>query len=171
MGIANELKDAVKQQSILHTTHVTCPHDCPDACSMRVTVDTASGRAIKVAGDPRHPITRGYLCNKVNHYLEYIYNASRVLYPRQRIGPKGPGAKFERIGWEQHCRRSRRFKAVIGAYGPEAIQPYSYSGTLGILGFGGMSERFFNKMGAARLLRTICTAAGAAALAHTRQCR
>jgi anaerobic selenocysteine-containing dehydrogenase len=68
--------------------HVTCPHDCPDACSMRVTVDQSSGRAVKVEGDPTHPITRGYLCNKVNNYLEYAHNPNRVLYPRRRVGPR-----------------------------------------------------------------------------------
>ena len=141
MGIANELKDAVKQQSILHTTHVTCPHDCPDACSMRVTVDTASGRAVKVEGDPTHPITRGYLCNKVNNYLDYIYNPNRVLYPRRRVGPKGPGAKFERIGWDAALQEiAARLHAVIDEYGAEAVQPFSYSGTLGIIGFSGWAS-------------------------------
>ncbi len=154
--------------SKLRAFRVACPHDCPDGCSMRVTVDTTSGRAIKVEGDPTHPVTRGYLCNKVNHYLDLVYNDQRVLYPHRRVGPKGPGAKFQRIGWDEALNEiTMKLKAVIKEYGAEAVQPFSYSGTLGMLGFFGMGERFFNKMGAARLERTICTAAGAAAEMHT----
>ena len=82
------------------TVNVTCPHDCPDACSMRVTVDSVRHQALKIEGDPRHPVTRGYLCNKVNHYLEYIGSPRRMLYPYRRVGPKGTGAKFERIAWD-----------------------------------------------------------------------
>jgi anaerobic selenocysteine-containing dehydrogenase len=151
----------------LRIARVACPHDCPDGCSMRVTVD-GSGRAIKVEGDPTHPVTRGYLCNKVNHYLDLVYNERRVLYPHRRVGPKGPGAKFTRISWDEALQEiAARLKAVIAEHGAEAVQPFSYSGTLGMLGFFGMGERFFNKMGAARLERTICTAAGAAAEMHT----
>ena len=146
----------------------TCPHDCPDACSMRVTVDVKSGRAIRVEGDPDHPVTRGYLCNKVNNYLDLVYNERRVLYPRRRVGPKGPGAQWQRIGWDEALTEvAARLKGVIAEHGAEAVLPYSYSGTLGMLGFLGMGERFFNKMGACRLERTICTAAGAAAEAFT----
>jgi anaerobic selenocysteine-containing dehydrogenase len=169
MGNPTELSAAaLKAEQRLRTVHVTCPHDCPDACSMRVTVDESSGRAIKVEGDPTHPITKGYLCNKVNNYLDYVYNSNRVLYPRRRVGPKAPNAQFERITWDQALGEiARRFQRIISEFGPEAIQPFSYSGTLGILGFSGMGERFFNRMGAARLQRTICTAAGAAALTYT----
>lgn len=160
------IKEAVPTR--LRVARVSCPHDCPDACSMRVTVDTATGRAVKVEGDPTHPVTRGYLCNKVNNYLDLVYNANRVLYPHRRVGPKGPGAKFERIGWDEALGEiAARFRSVIAEHGPDAVQPFSYSGTLGMLGFLGMGERFFNKMGAARLERTICTAAGAAAEMHT----
>lgn len=135
---------------------------------MRVTVDNLSGRAVKVEGDATHPVTRGYLCNKVNNYLDLVYNEKRVLYPHRRVGPKGPDAKFVRIGWDEALAEiAARLKGVIAEYGPEAVQPFSYSGTLGMLGFFGMGERFFNKMGAARLERTICTAAGAAAEMHT----
>ncbi len=148
--------------------HATCPHDCPDACAMLVTVDVKSGRAIRVEGDPSHPVTRGYLCNKVNHYLDLVYNDRRVLYPRRRIGPKGPGAKWQRISWDQALDEvATQLKQVIAAHGPEAILPCSYSGSIAILGFLGMGERFFNKMGACRLERTICTAAGAAAETFT----
>ena len=163
MGV---VKEAIENR--LRVARVACPHDCPDACLMRVTVDTVSGRAIKVEGDPTHPVTRGYLCNKVNHYLDLVYNESRVLFPHRRTGPKGPGAKFERITWDEALTEvAAKLKATITEHGAEAVQPFSYSGTLGMLGFLGMGERFFNKMGAARLERTICTAAGAAAEMHT----
>lgn len=142
----------------------TCPHDCPDACAMLVTVDTRSGRAVRVEGDPSHPVTRGYLCNKVNHYLDLVYNDKRVMYPRRRIGPRGPGARWERISWDEALDEvASRLKHVIAEHGPEAVLPFSYSGSIAILGFLGMGERFFNKMGACRLERTICTAAGVAA--------
>jgi anaerobic selenocysteine-containing dehydrogenase len=164
MGVIDEAGISNK----VRTVRVACPHDCPDGCSMLVTVDKASGRAIKVVGDPAHPVTRGYLCNKVNHYLDLVYNDKRVLYPHRRVGPKGADAKFLRIGWDEALSEiAARLKAVIAQYGAEAVQPFSYSGTLGMLGFFGMGERFFNKMGAARLERTICTAAGAAAEMHT----
>jgi anaerobic selenocysteine-containing dehydrogenase len=155
---------ALKQKVV----RATCPHDCPDACSMLVTVDIGSGRAVKVEGDPAHPVTRGYLCNKVNHYLDLVYNERRVLYPRRRVGPKGPGAKWQRISWDEALGEiAAGLKRVIAEHGAEAVLPYSYSGTLGMLGFLGMGERFFNQMGACRLERTICTAAGAAAEAFT----
>jgi anaerobic selenocysteine-containing dehydrogenase len=157
---------ALEQDAVPATrrVNVTCPHDCPDACSMRVTVDGVSQQALKIEGDPRHPVTRGYLCNKVNHYLEYIGSPRRMRYPHRRVGPKGPGAKFERIAWDDALAEiAGRLKAVIAQYGAEAVQPYSYSGTLGVLGFSGMGDRFFNRMGAARLARTICTATGTAA--------
>ncbi|MGD8789359.1 MAG: molybdopterin-dependent oxidoreductase [Burkholderiales bacterium] len=160
------MEPAPKSRDALHlkTVHVSCPHDCPDACSMRVTVDTRSGRAIEVRGDPTHPVTRGYLCNKVNNYLDLVYNERRVLYPQRRVGPKGPGAKWQRISWDEALDEvAARLKQVIEQDGAEAVLPFSYSGTLGLLGFLGMGERFFNRMGACRLERTICTAAGAAA--------
>ncbi|UCD67930.1 MAG: molybdopterin-dependent oxidoreductase [Betaproteobacteria bacterium] len=160
------MEPAPQSRDALHlkTVHVSCPHDCPDACSMRVTVDTRSGRAVEVRGDPSHPVTRGYLCNKVNNYLDLVYNERRVMYPRRRVGPKGPGAKWERISWDEALDEvATRLTQIIEEDGPEAVLPFSYSGTLGLLGFLGMAERFFNRMGACRLERTICTAAGAAA--------
>lgn len=160
------MEPAPQSRDALHlkTVHVSCPHDCPDACSMRVTVDTRSGRAIEVKGDPSHPVTRGYLCNKVNNYLDLVYNDRRVLYPQRRVGAKGPGAKWQRISWDEALDEiATRLTRIIEEDGPEAVLPFSYSGTLGLLGFLGMGERFFNRMGACRLERTICTAAGAAA--------
>lgn len=148
--------------------HVCCPHDCPDTCSMLVTRDDSTGRAVRVQGDPTHPVTRGYLCNKVNHYLDLVYNDNRVLYPHKRVGPRGPGAKFERIGWDEALDMvTDNFKEVIAEYGSEAVQPYSYSGTLGMLGYWAMDQRFWNKMEAARLEQSICIYAAMWAGIHT----
>ncbi len=148
--------------------HVCCPHDCPDTCSMLVTRDDSTGRAVRVQGDPTHPVTRGYLCNKVNHYLDLVYNDNRVLYPHKRVGPRGPGAKFERISWDEALDMvTDNFKEVIAEYGPEAVQPYSYSGTLGMLGYWAMDQRFWNKMEAARLEQSICIYAAMWAGIHT----
>ncbi|MGU9977500.1 MAG: molybdopterin-containing oxidoreductase family protein [Candidatus Oxydemutatoraceae bacterium WSBS_2016_MAG_OTU14] len=137
--------------------HAVCPHDCPDTCSILVTRDDKTGKAVRVQGDPSHPVTRGYLCNKVNHYLELVYNKNRVLYPHKRVGPKGPGAKFERCSWDEALNIvTNNFNRVIKDYGSEAVQPFSYSGTLGMLGYWGMDQRFWNKMNAARLEQSIC---------------
>lgn len=137
--------------------HMPCPHDCPDTCSMLVTRDDRTGRVVRVQGDPTHPVTKGYLCNKVNHYVELVYNDNRVLYPHKRVGPKGPGARFERITWDEALDTiTDNFKATVKEYGPEAVQPYSYSGTLGMLGYWAMDQRFWNKMNAARLEQSIC---------------
>jgi anaerobic selenocysteine-containing dehydrogenase len=164
------METAARIQNQLETKVVkaACPHDCPDACGMHVTVNVRTGRAIKVEGDPTHPITKGYLCNKVNNYVDLVYNSNRVMYPRRRVGPKGPGAKFERITWDEALDAvAAGLRRVIDEHGPEAVQPYSYSGTLGLIGFSGMGERFFNKMGAARLDRTICSTVGGVAGQYT----
>ena len=148
--------------------HVSCPHDCPDGCSMSVTVDQKSGKAVRVEGDKTHPVTQGFLCGKVNSYLEYVYNDRRVLYPHRRIGPKGPDAGWERITWDEALNEiAHRLKTIIDIDGAEAVLPFSYSGTMGMTGFLGMGQRLFNRMGACRLERTICTAAGAAAEQYT----
>jgi anaerobic selenocysteine-containing dehydrogenase len=137
--------------------HMPCPHDCPDTCSTLVTVNDATGKAVAIQGDPTHPVTRGFLCNKVNHYLDFVYNEKRVLYPHKRVGPKGPGAKFERITWDEALTTiTDNFKQTIDKYGPEAVQPFSYSGTLGMLGYWAMDQRFWNRMNAARLDQSIC---------------
>jgi anaerobic selenocysteine-containing dehydrogenase len=137
--------------------HMPCPHDCPDTCSTLVTRNDKTGKAVRIQGDPSHPVTKGYLCNKVNHYLELVYNDNRVLYPHKRVGPRGVGAKFERISWDEAIRTvTDNFKETIEQYGTEAVQPYSYSGTLGMLGYWGMDQRFWNKMNAARLEQSIC---------------
>ncbi len=108
-----------------------CPHDCPDTCSMLVTVK--DGRATAVRGNPDHPFTRGALCVKVNNYQDRTNSPDRVLYPMRRSGPKGAGT-FERISWDDALGEiKQRWDAIIDEHGPEAILPYSYLGTEGIL--------------------------------------
>lgn len=137
--------------------HGVCPHDCPDTCSLQVTVE--DGRAVRVAGEPAHPITRGFLCVKVNQYLEHVYHPDRVLTPRKRVGPKGCG-QFVEIGWDEALDTiAERFTRIVERHGGEAILPYSYSGTLGLLHNSSMDYRFFHRLGATLLDRTICTAA------------
>ncbi|MFS8641492.1 MAG: molybdopterin-dependent oxidoreductase, partial [Symbiobacteriaceae bacterium] len=139
-----------------------CPHDCWDTCSMLVHVK--EGRVVRVMGDPDHPVTRGFLCVKTNHYEERVYSPDRVLYPMKRTGPKGSG-QFERISWDEALTTiADRFRAIIAEYGAEAILPYSYAGTIGVLQYGSMDRRFFHRLGASRLERTICSAAGEAAM-------
>lgn len=152
--------------------HTVCSHDCPDSCGVLVTVD-AAGRAVKVQGDPDHPVTQGFLCAKVAKYLERVYSPDRLLYPmKRRAGvPKGPlpqgreAESFERITWDEAFDLiAARLKAISDEYGPEAILPYSYAGTIGVLGYGSMDRRFFHRMGASQLDRTICATAGGDAL-------
>ncbi len=143
-----------------------CPHDCPDTCALLTTVE--SGRAIKVEGAPDHPTTRGTLCTKVARYLERTYSEQRLLHPMRRAGPKGSG-RFERITWDEALDTiAARFKAIAASKdGPQAILPYSYAGTMGLLQYGSMDRRFFHKLGASLLDRTICATAGKAGYAAT----
>jgi anaerobic selenocysteine-containing dehydrogenase len=143
--------------------HSVCALDCPDACSLLVDIDQ-DGKAIKLRGNPEHPITRGFLCAKVTKYLEREYHPDRLLYPLRRTGAKGEG-RFERISWDEALDEiAGKLKAISENYGPEAILPYSYAGTMGLLNGSGMDRRFFHRLGASRLERTICSAAGGAAL-------
>jgi anaerobic selenocysteine-containing dehydrogenase len=156
--------------------HAACPHDCPDACGVLITVE--GGRATKIQGDPGHPVTRGFLCAKVAKYLDRVYSPDRVLYPMRRIAAKGfavgptnagEGARatqaWQRISWDEALDEiASRFRAIISEFGSEAILPYSYGGTLGALNGGSMDRRFFNRLGASELERTICSSAGEAGL-------
>ncbi len=145
--------------------HVACPLDCPDACGILVTIE--DGRATKIKGDPEHPITRGFLCAKVTKYLDRVYSPDRLLYPMRRIAPKGQGGPqaFTRITWEEALDEiCTRFQEVIAKFGPEAILPYSYGGTLGTVQGSCMDRRFFHRLGASQLDRTICSAAGEAGI-------
>src|SRR3989441_3716841 len=148
------------------TVHkVVCPHDCPDTCVMTVSVE--GDRAVALGGDPEHRFTRGFLCAKVNRYLERVYSPDRILHPLQRVGPKGEG-RFERITWDEAIGTvAARFREVITAHGPQAILPYSYAGNMGLLSYASMDRRFFHALGASLLARTICASAGGAGLKAT----
>ena len=146
-----------------------CPHDCPDTCALLTTVE--NGRAIAIRGAPDHPATSGVLCTKVARYLDRTYSDQRVLHPMRRVGRKGEG-RFERISWDEAIAKIAEQFATIAASpdGPEAILPYSYAGTMGLLQYASMDRRFFHRLGASLLDRTICATAGkagwAAASAH-----
>ncbi|HEY3936465.1 MAG TPA: molybdopterin-dependent oxidoreductase [Bryobacteraceae bacterium] len=140
-----------------------CALDCPDTCALVVDIDPA-GRATKLSGDRSHPITRGFLCGKVTKYLEREYHPERLLYPLRRVGAKGEG-RFERISWDAALDAiAARLETISREDGPEAILPYSYAGTMGLLNGAGMDRRFFHRLGASRLDRTICSSAGGLAL-------
>ncbi|MEX2152376.1 MAG: molybdopterin oxidoreductase family protein [Gemmatimonadaceae bacterium] len=143
-----------------------CPHDCPDTCAMLVTVE--HGRAIRVAGDPDHPFTNGFLCAKVNRYIERTYHRDRLLYPMRRVGPKGRG-EFERISWDAALDEiaNRLDDIVHSADGPQAVLPYSYAGTMGMLQGSSIDRRFFHTLGASKLDRTICSMAGTVGMRMT----
>ena len=141
-----------------------CPHDCPDTCALRVTV--AEGRVVRVQGDPDHPPTHGVLCNKVSRYPERTHSPDRVLHPLRRVGPKGSG-RFERIGWDEALDSIAARLKPIAARAPQAVLPYSYAGTMGLVQGEAMALRFFHKLGASFLDRTICSSAGGEALAMT----
>ena len=144
-----------------------CPHDCPDTCSLVTTV--ANGVALKVQGNAAHPQTDGVLCNKVSRYTERVYHPERLLYPLKRTGAKGSG-QFERVSWNTALDDIAARLKTIASRAPDAaqaIQPYSYCGTMGSVQGESMAARFFNKLGAAQLDRTICASAGAEALTQT----
>jgi anaerobic selenocysteine-containing dehydrogenase len=142
--------------------HSVCALDCPDCCSLLVNVE--NDRGSKLRGDPAHPVTRGFLCGKVAQYLEREYSPERLLYPQRRIGAKGEG-RFERITWDQALDTiAARLGNIAAEFGPESVLPYSYAGTMGLLNFGGMDRRFFHRLGASRLDRTICSSAGMAGM-------
>ncbi|MCB0159077.1 MAG: molybdopterin-dependent oxidoreductase, partial [Caldilineaceae bacterium] len=144
-----------------------CPHDCPDTCSWQVAVRRADGQAVDLWGHPDHPVTAGRLCTKVDRYLERTYHADRLTTPLRRIGPKGVGA-FEPVSWDVALTEiAAKLAAVIRRSGPEAVLPYSYAGTMGLLQGEGMASRLWHKLGASRLARTICSEAGFEGMLYT----
>jgi len=147
-----------------HVVRGACPHDCPDTCALHVTVE--DGRVVRVAGDPDHPTTHGALCTKVSRYAERTYHPERVLQPLRRVGPKGSG-RFEPVGWSAALGEIAARLRAIAARDPQAIVPYSYAGTMGLVQGESMAARFFHRLGASRLDRTICSSAGGEALAAT----
>ena len=190
------------RKAMKQVVHAACPHDCPDACGVLITVQ--DGRATRIQGDPEHPVTRGFLCAKVAKYLDRVYSPGRVLYPMRRIAPKGPvmgersfaphgqpkaavptqtfplptqtlatqreytaetAQTWQRISWDEALDEiASRLRAISAEFGSEAILPYSYGGTLGTLNGGSMDRRFFHRLGASQLERSICSAAGEAGL-------
>jgi anaerobic selenocysteine-containing dehydrogenase len=144
--------------------HVACPHDCPDTCAMLVTVE--DGRATKIQGDPTMPFTDGTLCTKVSHYLERTYSPERLLYPMKRAGKKGEGT-FRRIGWDEALDEIAARLKALAAVDPQTILPLSYAGTMGMVQWSSMDRRFFYKLGASLLDRTLCSTAGKVGLKAT----
>ena len=147
-------------QRSLRVVRAACPHDCPDTCAMLVTVEDGR-RALKVAGDPEHPFTRGFLCTKVANYQERTHSPERVRSCLRRVGRKGEG-RFEPVGWDEALDAiASRFRALAESEeGAETILPYSYCGTMGFVQSQSMDRRFFHRLGASQLDRTICASAG-----------
>ena len=142
-----------------------CPHDCPDTCGVLTEVE--NGRAVNFYADPDHPVTQGWLCAKVRPYLDRVYHPDRLRYPLRRSGPKGSG-RWERITWQAALSEiADRWQEIIEHYGAEAILPYSYSGTLGLVQMVVTSARLWRRLGASRLARTICCTAAEYAVETT----
>ncbi|PLT30718.1 molybdopterin oxidoreductase family protein [Peribacillus deserti] len=142
-----------------------CSLDCPDQCGLLVYKE--NGRIVRVEGDPNHPVTQGSICNKVRNMPERLYDKKRLQFPLKRVGKKGSG-QFERISWEEAIETiTDKWKALIQSYGAESILPYSFYGNMGNLTAEGMDRRFFNRLGASRLDRTICNSAGSAGYRYT----
>jgi anaerobic selenocysteine-containing dehydrogenase len=141
-----------------------CPHDCPDTCGMLVTVE--HGMAVKIQGDPSMPFTQGTLCTKVAHYLERTYAPDRLMHPLKRTGPKGSG-RFERISWDAALDEIAARLKALAAQDPETILPLSYAGTMGMVQYSSMDRRFFHRLGASILDRTLCSSAGKAGIRAT----
>jgi anaerobic selenocysteine-containing dehydrogenase len=142
-----------------------CPHDCPDTCG--VITEVRDGRAVSFRGDPENPVTRGWLCAKVRPYLDHVYHPDRLTHPLRRVGPKG-GGRWERVSWADALKEiGDRWKHIVATYGAEAILPYSYSGTLGLVQMSVCNARFWNRLGASQLQRSICGAAAERAVEAT----
>jgi anaerobic selenocysteine-containing dehydrogenase len=152
--------------SPITTRRAVCPHDCPDTCSMQVTLD--ADRAVAITGDGSHAFTRGFLCHKVSRYLERVYHPDRLTHPLRRIGRKGAG-EFARVSWDEALEEiTRRFREIsASSEGPQAILPYSYCGTMGRIQSQSLDRRFFHRLGASKLDRTICATAGGAGYTYT----
>ena len=141
-----------------------CPHDCPDTCALLTTVE--NGRAVRVQGNPAHGHTDGVLCAKVSKYAERTHHPERILTPLMRTGPKGSG-QFTPVSWDEALAGIAARLGKIAARDPQAILPYSYAGTMGLVQGESMDRRFFHRLGASQLARTICATAGGEGLVHT----
>src|SRR5436309_7888955 len=145
----------IEESRKLRTVYGACPHDCPDCCALETQVDE-QGRAVTVRVRNDHPVTKGWLCAKVNRYLERVYHPDRLRYPMHRVGPKGSGL-FERISWDEAIAEiTSRWKDIIAEHGAQCILPYSYAGTLGLVQRAVTENRVWNRLGACRLERSIC---------------
>jgi len=163
---AQEMWSTSRETPLTRVVRGACPHDCPDTCAMLVTVE--GGRAVRVQGDPEHPFTNGFLCAKVNRYIERTYHRDRLLHPLRRIGPKGSG-QFEQISWDDALDEiASRLNAIReSSDGAQAILPYSYAGTMGLIQGSSMDRRLFHTIGASLLDRTICSMAGTVGMRMT----
>jgi anaerobic selenocysteine-containing dehydrogenase len=138
-----------------------CPHDCPDTCAMHIEV--RDGRIASVKGDPTHSLTDGVLCTKVSRYAERVYHPGRLTTPLRSIGKKGEG-RFAPVSWDEALATVADRLAAVWRRAPEAILPYSYAGTMGMVQGEGMAGRLFHALGSSQLERTICSSAGTKAL-------
>lgn len=142
-----------------------CSLDCPDTCGL--LVHKKEGKIMKIEGNPSHPVTQGAICNKVRNMPVRLYDPNRLQYPMKRVGPKGSG-QFERISWEEAIETiTEKWESLIQEHGAESILPYSFAGNMGRVHMSGMGNRFFHRLGASRLERTICNAAGNAGYKYT----
>ncbi|HLX40986.1 MAG TPA: molybdopterin-dependent oxidoreductase, partial [Ktedonobacteraceae bacterium] len=145
----------LEKRKNLRVVYGACPHDCPDTCALETQVDE-QGVAVSVCGRADHPVTRGWLCAKVNRYLDRVYHPERLLYPLHRVGQKG-SSRYERITWDEAIAEiTARWRDVIAQYGAQCILPYSYAGTLGLVNGAVADSRFWNRLGACGLERAIC---------------
>ena len=154
-----------------HIVETACPLDCPDGCSLNVTVQ--DGRITAIDGSRSNPITDGYICAKVRRFGERVYGADRLLYPAVRKGPKGAGARFERVSWDDALSLiATRMRDARETWGGESILPYCYGGSNGLLTQDTGDATLFRRLGASRLARTVCAApTGAANGRSTGRCR
>jgi anaerobic selenocysteine-containing dehydrogenase len=145
--------------------HSVCSLDCPDQCGLLLHIE--NGKISKIAGDPEHSVTKGNICNKVRNMTARLYDESRLKYPMKRTGPKGSN-QFERITWDEAIQTiTSSWKKIIESDGPESILPYSFYGNMGYLTAEGMDRRFFHRLGASQLDRTICSEAGSVGYKYT----
>ncbi|MED6336386.1 MAG: molybdopterin-dependent oxidoreductase, partial [Actinomycetota bacterium] len=148
------------------TVHGVCHHDCPDTCGWVVETDD-KGVAVRMRGDEDHPFSAGELCPKVNRFLDRVYHPDRVLTPLRRVGAKGSG-EFEPVTWEVALRDvGERLTDLVNTHGGECVLPFSDAGNQSVLSLQGISSRFFNHIGASRLLRNICGPTVGAGLSMT----
>jgi anaerobic selenocysteine-containing dehydrogenase len=155
----------LRETGLALRVHGACPLDCPDTCG--VITEVEGDRAVRFFADPEHPVTQGWLCAKVRPYLDHVYHPDRLLHPLRRAGAKGAG-QWQRISWSEAIATIvERWHGVIAAYGPQAILPYSYSGTIGLVQASVSNARLWNRLGASQLQRSICGAAAELAVECT----